>query len=131
MQRELGLEEKGAVVLSVKNPEIETSARYNPRAASLPREKRAKYPKHLEDLFHGRRWIPPNPPSMLDYPGAELLFQSRHKDFEEVLGEDGDQIEADLDKAAEKEATDREGALKEVGMSKKDTEVEALDGEWA
>ena len=90
-----------------------------------------KYPKHLYDLFANRRWIPPNPPTFLDYPGTELLFLSSPHELQESLGKDGEKVEEDLDEAAHAEATDVEGALKELGMSKGHTEIEALEGAWA
>lgn len=49
----------------------------------------------------------------------------------ERLGEEGEKVEHDLDKTAEAEATDIEGALKELGLKKGDTEIEALEGHWA
>jgi hypothetical protein len=57
-------------------------------------------------------------------------MSSQH-DLEDMLGKDGEKVEADMDKAAGKEKTDIEGALKELGMSKGDTEIEALEGAWA
>ena len=51
--------------------------------------------------------------------------------LEEMLGKDGEKVEGDLDKAAEKERTDIDGALKELGMGKGDVEIEALEGAWA
>lgn len=56
---------------------------------------------------------------------------SSHHDIAERLGKDGDKIESDLDEASKEEATDISGALKELGMSKGDTEIEALEGAWA
>ena len=51
--------------------------------------------------------------------------------LEEMLGKEGDKVEADMDKAAEREKTDLDGALKELGMGKNDVEIEALEGAWA
>jgi len=39
VQSELGIEEKGAVVLQVKDPNVKDNN--NPRAANMPREKKA------------------------------------------------------------------------------------------
>lgn len=91
----------------------------------------SQYPKHLHDLFGNRRWIAPNPVSFLDYQGTELLLMSSQHDLEDMLGKDGDRVEADMDKAAEKDKTDIEGALKELGMTKRDVDIEALEGAWA
>lgn len=53
------------------------------------------------------------------------------RDLEDLLGKDSERVEEDMDKAAEKEKTDIDGALKELGMSKGDVEIEALEGAWA
>lgn len=57
-------------------------------------------------------------------------MSSQH-DLEDMLGKDGEKVEEDMDKAADKEKTDIEGALKELGLSKRDVEIEALEGAWA
>ncbi|KAK4686067.1 hypothetical protein P7C73_g4061, partial [Tremellales sp. Uapishka_1] len=123
VQTELGLEPKGAVVLQVKEPSADS--RGNPRAAAIPREKRAN------DLFHGRRFIPANPPRFLDHQGTELLVITSPHEFSDSMGENGEQVEEDLDGNTQHEKVGVEEALKELGMSKKDTEIQALEGEWA
>ncbi|ORX33671.1 hypothetical protein BD324DRAFT_639126 [Kockovaella imperatae] len=128
VQSDLGIAEKGAVALQVKSPEAEST---NPRAASIPKDKRASYPKKLDGLFANRRFIPANPPSFLDYSGGELLLLSSAHDLAEWLGKDGKKIVHDLDNDASKEQVGIDGAMKELGMSKKDTEIEALEGVWA
>jgi hypothetical protein len=90
-----------------------------------------QYPQHLHDLFANRRWIAPNPPAFLDYPGSELLLLSSPHELKESLGKDGDKVQDDMDEAAHAEATDVQGALEELGMTKGDTEIEALEGAWA
>jgi hypothetical protein len=49
VQRELGIEEKGAVLLQVKDPDVEGGG--NPRAASLPRDKRAQVGRLLSSRW--------------------------------------------------------------------------------
>lgn len=41
VQEELGVEEKGAVMLSIKDPDSGDNVQANPRAANMPREKKA------------------------------------------------------------------------------------------
>lgn len=41
VQEELGLEQKGAVMLTIKDPDSADNATANPRAANIPREKKA------------------------------------------------------------------------------------------
>ncbi|KAK8861513.1 hypothetical protein IAR55_002334 [Kwoniella newhampshirensis] len=129
VQSELGIEEKGAVVLQVKDPDAPSVN--NPRAASIPREKRPQYPPNLSNLFQNRKFIPANPPSFLYYPGTELLIITSPHDLHDSLGKNGDKVASDLDKDAEKESVDVDGALKELGLSKKEFEEEALEGAWA
>lgn len=59
-----------------------------------------------------------------------LVLTSPHK-LEESLGKDGEKVEHDLDEDAQKEKVGVEGAMKELGLSKKDTEIEPLEGHWA
>lgn len=82
-------------------------------------------------MFENRRWIPANPPTLLNYQGAEVLILTSPHTLGESLGKDGDKVEEDLDEAAKQEKVGVEGAMKELGMSKKDTEIEALEGHWA
>ena len=82
-------------------------------------------------LFRGRRFIPANPPSFLSYSGAELLIVSSPHSLSESLGKDGDKVEEDLDQDAKAEKEGVDGAIKELGLSKGDFEIEALEGEWA
>ena len=95
-----------------------------------------QYPEHLMKLFRGpqtsaRRWIAANPVSFLSYTGTELIILNSPHELHESLGKDGEQVEDDLDQASKHEATDVEGAMKELGMSAKETEIEALEGHWA
>jgi len=83
------------------------------------------------ELFAGRRFIPCNPPSFLSYSGSELLIISSPHEVSDALGEDGEKIEKDLEDGAEGDSLNVEEAMKELGMNKSDTEIEALEGEWA
>ncbi|OCF57995.1 hypothetical protein L486_04022 [Kwoniella mangroviensis CBS 10435] len=129
VQKELGIEEKGAVVLQVKDPNVES--RGNPRAAGIPREKRAQYPQHLLDIFRNRRFIPSNPVSLLDYQGAELLIITSPHELHESLGKQGEKVEDDLDHDSAVEKVSMDDALKELGMSKSEFPEDALEGNWA
>ena len=82
-------------------------------------------------LFNGRRFIPANPPSFLSYSGAEILIITSPHELSDSLGKSGKEVEADMDHAAQDEAVGIQEALKELGMSGKDTEIEALEGAWA
>ncbi|OCF34739.1 hypothetical protein I316_03783 [Kwoniella heveanensis BCC8398] len=129
VQKELGIEEKGAVVLQVKDPNAES--RGNPRAAGIPREKRAQYPAYLHEIFRNRRFIPANPVSLLNYQGAEVLIITSPHKLKESLGKDGEKVEDDLDHDSAAEEVNVDEALKELGLNKKEFEEEALEGSWA
>lgn len=90
-----------------------------------------QFPPQLQDLFQNRRWLPANPPAFLNYQGAEVLILTSPHTLEDSLGKDGEKVEDDLDEDAEKEKVSLDGAMKELGLSKGDTEVDALEGHWA
>ena len=83
------------------------------------------------EIFRGRRFIAANPVSFLSYAGAEILVVSSPHSLEESLGKDGEKVEHDLDEEAKAEKEGVDGALKELGLSKGEFEIEALEGEWA
>ncbi len=82
-------------------------------------------------LFNGRRFIPANPPSFLSYSGAEILILTSPHKLSDSLGKEGEKVIEDMDEAAGAEAMDIEASLKELGMSKNDTQIQALEGAWA
>jgi hypothetical protein len=82
-------------------------------------------------LFNGRRFIPANPPSFLSYSGTEILILTSPHALHDSLGKGGEQVESDMGKAADDEAVGLQEAMKELGMSIRDTEIEALEGAWA
>ena len=133
------------MVLQVKDPNVESGGNF--RAPQLSHDKRAtvsidlrmtdtsladeKYPASLQELFGGRRWIPANPTKLLSYEGSELLIISSPHKLNESLGQNGEKVEEDLDDDAKRERVGIDAAMKELGMSEKDTNFEALEGEWA
>lgn len=72
VQQDVGIDDKGSFVLSLKNPESS-----GPAYASLP--EKPDYPKEFIDEFRGRGWMPVAP-KHLDYPNAQLLLIG--EDFE-------------------------------------------------
>jgi hypothetical protein len=81
LQRELNIRSEASYVIAVRNPD--TSA---PPGAGLPEHRRAQYPRELHDRFAWRRFIPANPPVLLDYPGAELVLIGAAEDASRELG---------------------------------------------
>jgi hypothetical protein len=74
LQRDLGIEESASFILSVKHPG------YAEHAAP------PAYPAHLLELFHGRKYLPADPPGFLDFEKTELLFVAVRRKVERELG---------------------------------------------
>lgn len=68
VQKAFNIEDKGAFVISIKNPE-----KGSPQNAGLSKEDEADYPKSLQKEFAGRRFAPTDP-HLLDYEGAEFVL---------------------------------------------------------
>jgi hypothetical protein len=83
VQRELQIQREASYIVSVKNPEAPS-----PPEAGLSPQEAAKYPKELQEKFHGRRFLPADPPELLDRPGAQLLLIGASTDVRDELGLD-------------------------------------------
>lgn len=103
VQKDLGLNEKGSYVLSVKNPTAS-----GPANATL--ENGAEYPEHIMKKFRGLRWMPLEP-ELLDYVNTQFLI------IGEGLGDTG--------RAREEQAKDKKDENKETP----EEELERLDEE--
>ncbi|KAM0753114.1 hypothetical protein T439DRAFT_354558 [Meredithblackwellia eburnea MCA 4105] len=132
-ENELNIQHEGAFHLQVKNPGAPSN---NPAVRNQPKQKQAQYPPNLKKLFV-TKFIPANPPSVLDFPGAELLFvPSKHSLEEDVenklLKEElrtqvkKEEEEEDFDDAASEAA---KKVLNELGMSSSDPKP--LEGHWS
>jgi hypothetical protein len=80
VQEELRVEAEGSYILSVKNPE-----QPSPPGLGLSVERQVTLPKTLQGRFRGRRFIPVNPPSFLNYAGVEMLLIGAHEEIGEDL----------------------------------------------
>lgn len=72
VQKELGLQERGSFIVSVKNP-----TQPQPNNAGLP--KGPEYPQEILDEFRDLRWKPLEP-KYLDYPNSQILIIGGHWD---------------------------------------------------
>lgn len=81
VQEEFHLTAEGNYIVSVKNPE-----QPSPPAVGLGEERQASFPKSLQGRFRGRRFMPVDPPSVLNYEGAEVLFIGASGDVSQELG---------------------------------------------
>ncbi|KAE8448207.1 hypothetical protein EG329_009637 [Mollisiaceae sp. DMI_Dod_QoI] len=66
VQKELGVNEKGSYIVSVKNPTV-------PGPANANIGNPAQYPENLQKKFRNLRWMPLEP-ELLDYENTQLLI---------------------------------------------------------
>jgi hypothetical protein len=117
VQRRFGIAEQASYIVAVRNPDADV-----PPGAGLPRERRADFPPELRERFGGRRFAPLNPPSFLDYPGAEIVLIGATTAAEQELG-----VELD----AEQERLGEADVFAQLGLLPGDVPVEPLArGEW-
>lgn len=100
VQHDLRIEDEGSFTLQVKNPDAPST---NPAVRNLKSSEKPQLPKPLRALFT-TRYIPANPPSLLNYSGAELLFIPSSKSVEEQIGKEA---EAELLDEAKKDDVGR------------------------
>jgi hypothetical protein len=81
VQEELNIPSEGSYIITVKSPDVDS-----PPGAGLPEEDRAERPQRLREQFHGRRFIPVDPPDFLDREGAELVLIGAEEDVFDELG---------------------------------------------
>ncbi|KAJ1030282.1 hypothetical protein NDA16_001192 [Ustilago loliicola] len=138
VQEELGLHSSSSVLMQMRNP---TLAPTGPEAppAGLPEDKRAVLTKdELQENFggdvnkKGNRYARPEEPSLLDRSGVELLLIKREQQEVDGLKGLGDEQSEALAKLAKQdsEKLSDDAVLKELKLSSKDVEVEALSGDW-
>lgn len=80
-ERELNIKRTASYVIAVKNPQSG-----DPPAAGLDPDRKAQFPKKLQEKFAGRRFSPIDPPEFLDYEGAEVILIGATEDAERELG---------------------------------------------
>jgi hypothetical protein len=81
VQEELNIPQEGSYIITVKNPEVEP-----PPGVGLSQDDRVELPQRLRERFHGRRFIPVDPPDFLDREGAEFVLIGADEDVFEELG---------------------------------------------
>jgi hypothetical protein len=74
VQKDLGIEDQASFILNVKNPDV------------MDRPDRPGLPRDLQDLFHGRKFLPADPAAFLDAEKTELLFIAVRRAVEKELG---------------------------------------------
>ena len=81
VQEELNIPREGSYIITVKNPDVDA-----PPGVGLQEEDRADLPQRLRERFHGRRFIPVDPPDYLDREGAEFVLIGADEHVFEELG---------------------------------------------
>ncbi|TKA58566.1 hypothetical protein B0A53_00307 [Rhodotorula sp. CCFEE 5036] len=131
VQHALHIHEEGGFTLQVKNPEAPST---NPAVRDKPKSKQPKYPDELHKLFK-TKFIPADPPALLDYPGAELLLiaskhtpeQDTSKKAKKELDAEEQELEHDIEKQTD--GNEAKKVLKEMGFEGL-IEGKALEGHW-
>ena len=82
VQRELNIAPSARYIISVRNPEAAT-----PRDVGLSPARRPELPPQLQERFGTRRWLPVDPPDLLDVEGVELLLIGAAEDLEPPLAD--------------------------------------------
>jgi hypothetical protein len=117
VQKALEIEREASYIVSVKNPGAPS-----PPEVGLPPDETARYPRALQEIFRGRRFVPADPPELLDYPGAQLLLVGASANVREELG-------VDLDPQREDERTAE--IFRDLHIAKSQHPVEPLfKGNW-
>jgi hypothetical protein len=122
VQDAFNLHKEGSYIISIKNPEISSKLR-------LQYSKKADFPKELIGKFQGKRFIPVQPTSLLNYPGVELIIIGATEAITDELGKAGEELE-ELEKM-EMKRLDDEKLFNELRMNKAEHPAEPLiKGEW-
>ncbi|CDU24011.1 uncharacterized protein SPSC_02640 [Sporisorium scitamineum] len=137
VQEELGLHPASSVLVQMRNPTLAPTGPNAP-AAGLPEDQRAILTKdELQENFgdvnkKGNRYARPEEPALLDRKGVELLLIKREQQEDDGSKGLGDEQSEALAKLAQQDGDklSDEAILKELELSSKEIEVEALSGEW-
>jgi hypothetical protein len=114
-QQELNIEREASYIISVKNPQLPSRAGGTGRGP-------AELPADLQDRFHGRRFIPLDPPDFLDRQGVEFVLIGAAEDASEEL-------RIDLD--SEVERASRSSLFDDLRIARDEQNVAPLlAGEW-
>jgi hypothetical protein len=84
VQHALRMERVGSLQIQLKDPKQPST---NPTVRNVGPDKQPQFPDPLRKLFT-TKFIPANPPALLNYSGAELLFIPSHRSVAEQIGEE-------------------------------------------
>jgi hypothetical protein len=117
VQKTFNIPPEASLAISIRNPEKGGA----PRGAQLSEERKAHYPKKLQEEFRGRKFATEDP-RLLDYEGAQVIFVGSRKNPEQAH---------EIDLQPEDESEGSAEIFKELRFSKSRHPVEPLlQGEW-
>lgn len=117
VQRELNIEPRGHLTLTIKNPEVAS-----PEGLGLDEERKVDFPAELQERFGSRKWIGADPPAFLDHEGAEFLL---------IAGDD-DMGDPDIDLAPESEDASSADVFEELHLEPSEEAKKPLfEGAWS
>ena len=117
VQKTFNIPPEVSLAISIRNPEKGGA----PRSAQLSEEKKADYPKKLQEEFRGRKFATEDP-RLLDYKGAQVIFIGARRNAEQAY---------DIDLQPEDESECSAEIFKELRFSKLRHPMEPLlKGEW-
>lgn len=90
VQKAFNIPPEASLVVSIRNPEKGGA----PRSAQLGEERKAHYPKHLQEEFRDRKFATEDP-RLLDFEGAQIVFVGARDNPEQAYGIDLEPQEED------------------------------------
>jgi hypothetical protein len=117
VQQAFRIGKQASYIAAVRNPEAPA-----PAGVGLPPGRRPHLPDEFRQRFGGRRFIPVNPPDLLDYVGAEIVLIGASWDVGGELG-----IELD----AERERVETAEIFARLGLRPEELSIDPLvRGTW-
>jgi hypothetical protein len=116
-QQELNIAPEASYIIVVKNPQAPS-----PAEATLVPEQTPELPEPLKEHFGGRRFIPADPPELLDVEGFEFVLIGASEDVAREL---------DVDLDPERETLESADIVRELNMRPDEHPTEPLtEGKW-
>ncbi|KAG8947845.1 hypothetical protein FRC04_010203 [Tulasnella sp. 424] len=133
IQEELSIYVSGSFIIQIKNPKAS-----NPPRAGLRPDKKAQYGEEViaekfggdAETGTGRRFIAPNPASMLDFEGTEMLMIPEKRAVNEIMTDEKTEQEIEKEATDEADNMSPKDVLNELGLNEKTFPVTALEGDW-
>jgi prefoldin subunit 5 len=100
-QKAFNIQKESSLFVVAKNPEMKDSS---PGLPSSPTP--VHYPPDLRAIFGHKRFAAVNPPQLMDFNGAELIFVGEACDIEADFGEAGKILEEELHDLGERKLVD-------------------------